>query len=494
MSIQPTKARELYLLDYIGRNPEPPPLRSIFVNRNLRMETIGYVGFDLDWTLAPYKRLPLEQLTFKLTIDRLISHFNYPTAIRSIEFRPDFSHRGLLIDKLAGTVIKMDRHRYVGRAFLGRSELDKGERVKLYRQNRIDLSRERFYHVDTLFELPEVNLFSELVELTQKRIINPVSHNALFLDIRSAIDSIHADGTLKTKILSRPELFLHRDPEVVIALRRLQSHGRKIFLLTNSEWYYTQGICSFLFDNLLPDFGCWRDLFDLIIVGAGKPAFFKKNIPFIKLDANGEDSETQLTPSWGLTYRAGSRDGLMSLFGAQGEKVLYIGDHIYGDIRWTRLSASWRTALIVSELEAELQAQGQEATSIHELSELKLLARRLGQTLDNFHDLIMLCDSLNITPPPDLVLALTRGSLIDDIALENQAVTLHTEELRRKIDSKYNPTWGSLFRQGDSKSLFAEQVDDFACVYTSRVSNFSFYGSGHYFRVPNDPLRHEINL
>ncbi|MGB7490196.1 MAG: 5'-nucleotidase domain-containing protein, partial [Thermoanaerobaculia bacterium] len=34
---------------------EPPPERQIFVNRTLRMESIQFVGFDLDWTLADYR-------------------------------------------------------------------------------------------------------------------------------------------------------------------------------------------------------------------------------------------------------------------------------------------------------------------------------------------------------------------------------------------------------------------------------------------------------
>ncbi|NJM55118.1 MAG: HAD-IG family 5'-nucleotidase [Verrucomicrobiae bacterium] len=39
----------------------------------------------------------------------------------------------------------------------------------------------------------------------------------------------------------------------------------------------------------------------------------------------------------------------------------------------------------------------------------------------------------------------------------------------------------------------AGKVDDFACVYTSRVSNFAFYGSDHYYRVPSDPMMHEAD-
>ena len=36
-----------------------------------------------------------------------------------------------------------------------------------------------------------------------------------------------------------------------------------------------------------------------------------------------------------------------------------------------------------------------------------------------------------------------------------------------------------------------EQVEAYACVYTSRVSNFRFYSPMQYFRGPRDRMPHE---
>jgi hypothetical protein len=55
------------------------------------------------------------------------------------------------------------------------------------------------------------------------------------------------------------------------------------------------------------------------------------------------------------------------------------------------------------------------------------------------------------------------------------------ESLRVKIDRAYNPRWGSLFREGNESSRFGHQLKDFACVYTSRVSNFLHYPWNYYF-------------
>lgn len=469
-----------------------PEERTVFVNRNLRMENIRYIGFDLDWTLAAYNRLPLEELTFKLTLERLINKFGYPASIIAAEFRPDFSYRGILIDKVAGTVIKMDRHRYVGKAYLGRRLLDASERTQLYRQKTIDLTRERFYHVDTLFELPEVNVFSELVELINQKKLSEKPYEQLFGDIRAAIDSIHADTTLKALILSDLPRFLPRDPELISTLQRLTLGGRKLLLITNSEWYYTDAICSYLFDSTFTGLTSWQQLFDLIIVSAQKPLFFRKAIPFLSIDNDKADSKI---PEWNGIYRAGSRDGLMSLLGTLGESVLYIGDHIYGDIRWSRVSSAWRTALITSELEQELSIRTSIFPDILQLRELRKQIYTFGHQLDQLRDFLALPRELTDIEGEMLFPYVIEGARqqLEEVSNQHKRLRQRAANLQAKVEGSFNPTWGSVFKQGGSKSLFGGQVDDFACLYTSRVSNFNLYGSTHYFRVLNDPMPHELS-
>ena len=48
-----------------------------------------------------------------------------------------------------------------------------------------------------------------------------------------------------------------------------------------------------------------------------------------------------------------------------------------------------------------------------------------------------------------------------------------------------------MFREGNEVSKFGEQVEAYACVYTSRVSNFRFYSPMQYFRGPRDRMPHE---
>ena len=58
----------------------------------------------------------------------------------------------------------------------------------------------------------------------------------------------------------------------------------------------------------------------------------------------------------------------------------------------------------------------------------------------------------------------------------------------------FNPHWGSFFKQGAIMTRFASQLETYACLYTSRVGNFLYYGSQHYFRVVADPMMHETPM
>ena len=57
--------------------------------------------------------------------------------------------------------------------------------------------------------------------------------------------------------------------------------------MTNSLWPYTDAVMRFLFNDVLPEYPSWELYFDVIITGAQKPAFFKEQKPFLRLDPGG---------------------------------------------------------------------------------------------------------------------------------------------------------------------------------------------------------------
>lgn len=476
---------------------QPPQSRRLFVNRTLRLEKIRTIGFDLDWTLADYHQTAMSELTFGLALERLVERFDYPRQILQSEFRSEFCRRGSMLDTEKGMVLKMNRHRYVGRAYHGRRFLGNQERSELYRQEPINPSSKRFVFVDTLFELPEVNIFSELVELTRHGKVDLPDYQTIYRNTRAAVDSLHGDGSLKSRILADLPRFLRRDPQLALALERLSLGDRKLLLITNSEWYFTEGLCSYLFDGVVPGLDSWRDLFDLVVVSSCKPGFFKKGKPFMRLDDQGHEVGEEDIPQWGGVYSGGSRERLMQLLDCPGEQVLYVGDHIYGDILSSKLTSTWRTALVVRELEDELATRNELTSQLRHLLVLRSELVDFGQRIDDLDDIVLLLHRLSgeaQSTEGNEAYRQSLDQLKSDLATwrqEHKTMRKHAGRLQRRISTAINTYWGSLFKQGSNKSLFGSQVDDFACIYTSRVSNFAFYGSKHYFRVLHDSMMHE---
>ena len=69
-----------------------------------------------------------------------------------------------------------------------------------------------------------------------------MSYKSIFQDVRNAVDYIHMKGDLKKKTVENCELYVKRDKNLVVLLKRLRQAGRKTFLLTNSEWWYTDAV------------------------------------------------------------------------------------------------------------------------------------------------------------------------------------------------------------------------------------------------------------
>ena len=181
---------------------------------------------------------------------------------------------------------------------------------------------------------------------------------------------------------------------MALALERLALGGRRLILLTNSDWHYAAGLCRHLFEGALPGLDNWRDLFALVIVSARKPSFFKKHEPFVTVGPDGEPGETVESPSWGGVYTGGNREGLMGLLDVPGERVLYVGDHIYGDIVSSKIESTWRTALVVQELEDEIETRRRLAPELEALRQAKIEVTRLGHEMDRLRDGMALAGKL----------------------------------------------------------------------------------------------------
>jgi HAD superfamily 5'-nucleotidase-like hydrolase len=474
----------------------------VFCNRNLRMDSIEMIGFDMDYTLALYHQDKLEQLSIALTLGKLVEKHGYPDEIRNLTYDPRWAIRGLMVDRQLGNVFKMDRHAHVGRCYHGFRELDHDQRKATYRNEKINLSSDRFDWIDTLFGLPEAVMYTTMVDWADRR-GGPVQYDKLFGDIRAAIDEAHRDDTLKDVIKAELPAFIVKDPLLGETLHKFRSSGKKLFLLTNSLWDYTNVVMGYLLDGERKAYPSWRNYFDIVVVGGAKPAFFNELRPFVQIDpATGEPIATNgeiKHLSRDKVYQGGNVVAFEQMTGIKGEQVLYIGDHIYGDILRLRKQHMWRTAMVLQELEREITVSERLEAQISDLDLLDRRHRNLESEIDYQTLRLKKIQRLleDDTPSATLHARLEeerRAARASVDALRERARLMDAEvdSLEARIDRAYNPHWGSCLREGNENSRFGEQVNDYADLYTSRVSNFGPYSPLRYFRAPRRPMPHEI--
>ncbi len=453
-----------------------PYERRVFCNRNLRMDKISYIGFDMDYTLARYK-VAMEQLQADMVLERLVSEWGYDPAILGVtRYDPAFAIRGLTVDIEHGNILKMDAHRFVGRTWHGAGPLDPETRRQQYTNFKVSPSDDRFVMVDTLFSLPEISLYCQLVahfDGLPEGARRP-AYSKLWWDLRNAMDSLHRDDSLKVVIRADLGRYIYPDPELAETLHRFRSAGKKLFVLTNSEPEYTEALMGYLLEGAHPGYASWHDYFDFVIASSRKPSFFTGDEPFLTVD---EDLQVTDVPATrlrrGQMVVGGSFVELARLTGMLGEEVLYIGDHIYGDILRSKIHTHWRTAMVVQEMETELSIMGAHRGAIAKLEALlhqrfQLSLERAARALD--------------------------GDRATTLKGEVRSMGREIGQLEAEIAEAFNPAWGMVFRDRAELSAFGAQVERYACIYTSRVSNFRLYSPQWYYRSPRDRMAHELHL
>ncbi|EYC10717.1 hypothetical protein Y032_0054g2513 [Ancylostoma ceylanicum] len=232
----------------------------IFVNRSLRLDKIKCIGFDMDATLAIYNSPICEQLAFDLALKRLID-IGYPKEIQICEYKREFVVRNAWFDKRLGNLLKTDEHCNILSAFRGFRKLQKKEIREYYPNKHIALEETRIFVLNTVFNVPETLLLATIVDyfehqcgLDYSKLANGLGYkrkdkqqivlfSTIFEDCRSTIDWIHTQGCFKELITANLSKYIARDDRAVAMFQKLSKEGKKLFLLTNSSWHYTDVCC-----------------------------------------------------------------------------------------------------------------------------------------------------------------------------------------------------------------------------------------------------------
>ncbi|XP_057164746.1 cytosolic purine 5'-nucleotidase isoform X7 [Ursus arctos] len=414
----------------------------VFVNRSLAMEKIKCFGFDMDYTLAVYKSPEYESLGFELTVERLVS-IGYPQELLSFAYDSTFPTRGLVFDTLYGNLLKVDAYGNLLVCAHGFNFIRGPETREQYPNKFIQRDdTERFYILNTLFNLPETYLLACLVDFFTNcpRYTSCetgfkdgdlfMSYRSMFQDVRDAVDWVHYKGSLKEKTVENLEKYVVKDPG--------SSHRP------------------------------WQSYFDLILVDARKPLFFGEGTVLRQVDTKTGKLKigTYTGPlQHGIVYSGGSSDTVCDLLGAKGKDILYIGDHIFGDILKSKKRQGWRTFLVIPELAQELHVWTDKSALFEELQSLDIFLAELYKHLDS---------SSNERP---------------DIS----SIQRRIKKVTHDMDMCYG-MMGSLFRSGSRQTLFASQVMRYADLYAASFINLLYYPFSYLFRAAHVLMPHESTV
>ncbi|CAF1314247.1 unnamed protein product [Adineta ricciae] len=439
----------------------------IFANNELDLQKIKVYGFDFDYTLARYKPT-LHSLIYDNAKTFLVKNLRYPDALMNFCYRPGMGARGLHLDIKRGWLMKVDSYHNIqlGTVYHGMRAVSDEEVLAAHHGTKLTIdvvgylgrTSNMFQFVD-IFSIPEITL---LRDVTQYFIDNsiPFATEYVHYDVQEAVSAFHKSGAMHRIVGNNVETYFEENARLKTFLQRLRDANKQIFIITNSAyWYVNRGMSYLLGEN-------WQDFFDVIICQARKPSFFaEQKRPFreIDVDKNSKLWARVQKLEHGKVYVEGNLTNLISMTNWQGNDVLYIGDHIYGDLADLFLKYGWRTGAILEEVEDEINIMNSDA---------------FQKTIRWLTVLQWLTNKLQVIPGPEA-----------DLVMKNWLVEQDAE--RAKSRDLLNPYFGSIFRTHTVPTYFHRRLARFADVYTSNVCNFLSYPLDYIFFPRRLALPHE---
>lgn len=466
-----------------------PRSRGVFCNRTLNLRSLAAIGYDMDYTLVDYQAELFERRVYEYTRESFLED-GWP--VEDLCFDSGMVARGLVIDIQRGNLVKANRFGFVKKAMHGTRSIEHQQQREIYSRTMVDLSESRWVFLNTLFSLSEGCLYAQLVDkLDQGLLLKGIGYEELYRRVRFKVDLQHLEGRLKAEIMKAPDLYVVRDPEAPMALLDQKMSGKKLILITNSEWEYTRTMMSYAYNSHLPVGMTWRDLFDLVIVSARKPDFFTSRAPFFQVVSEDGLLKPLNGPlQAGQAYVGGCAAQIEQDLGFSGDQVLYVGDHMFGDVNVSKQILHWRTGLILRELEIEVEALSTFRAQEHALAGYMEEKERIEQRISQVR--LELQRARHAYGP---------GCSEDPSALEARILMLRERvvqmdetiaPLAKSSAELMNSRWGLLMRAGNDKSHLARQVERYADIYTSRVSNFLHATPFAFLRSPRGNLPHDL--
>ena len=457
----------------------------VYINRTLNMKKISHIGLDMDHTLVRYNSANFERLAYRTMLQKLVSEKNYPEKILDLQFTYEDAIRGLVIDKVNGNLLKLSRFGAIRQSRHGTRKIDYSQQKKNYKSTYIDLGDPKYISVDTAFSISYATLYAQLIDFKDLDVLGAQlpEYHIIADDLNEVLDLSHRDGSIKGVVANHLADYILKDGELVTHIERYLKHNKKIFIVTNSEYDYTKLLLDYAINPFLQEGRTWQDLFFLVITGAQKPRFFYDNLKFYKIDPQtGWMSIIGTEKISHGVYQGGCARRLTDDLGLNPDEILYVGDHIYGDILRLKKDCSWRTALVVEEIADELEKLRKGKPISDEIAKLMNKKIPLERELDKLI-------SKKIEANQNI-----QQTQIDQLMNSIQQIDKEISPLIKQQDQLHNEKWGEFMRVGIEESYFAYQVERFACIYMSRLSHLLEISPRAYFRSPKRLMAHDLEM
>lgn len=440
--------------------------RGIYVNKNLRLDNIQVYGFDYDYTLAHYSA-NLQSLIYDLAKEHMVNELRYPEVCMKFKYDPTFPIRGLYYDRSKGCLLKLDFFGSIepDGCYFGRRKLSRKEIEELYGTRHI--GRDQARGLDGLMDFfcfSEACLIADVVQhFVDAKLEFDTSY--IYEDVNRAIQHVHRSGFAHRGILADPHRYLVKNGELLRFLRMLREKGKKLFLLTNSPYYFVDGGMRFMLEDSLGYKDSWRELFDVVIAKAKKPEFYTSEHPFRCYDTEKDTLAYTKVDAFlpNKIYYHGCLKSFLQITKWNGPEVIYFGDHLFSDLRGPS-KAGWRTAAIIHELESEIHIQNEDSYRF-EQAKFHITQELLGK----LHSTVaqsQRCEAYK--------------SLFEELNEERQ-------NARSTMKRMFNRSFGATFlTDTGQESAFAYHIHQYADVYTSKPENFLFYPPEAWLQSPFD--------
>ncbi|KAL7480746.1 hypothetical protein ACHAW6_006409 [Cyclotella cf. meneghiniana] len=465
---------------------------SVYANSYVDLGKVDTVGFDFDYTLVTYTQQLLE-LIYDMSLRRLVNEKEYPSAMLSsgLKFDPFFSIRGLAVDRENGWICHLSYTHKVAVAWKGRNRVPRSRLMEEYSGKRALTPKERrtrLKPLNDLFSMAECCLMADTVQFFLDRDI-PFCPRSAVNDVLGSITGTHVSGEFHRQVAREPEKYFEPKPHLKGVLERMREGGKRLIFVSNSPFWYVDAGMNYVVG---PD---WREQWDVVIVSAGKPAFYTEdNRPFREVGVEtGKVKFQQVTKlEKGHVYTAGCLKELTKCINwshplsttlkddppayddiyspLASPNVMYIGDSLFADLVDAKREFGWTTAAVTPEVGYEIELQRKTEFKIAEraiemlLNSLRLYQRSLGTGLRSKDDL-------------------------DVMDKMERMVSRWRDEQTRLLGNPF----GSVFRARYQPSLFAHSLRRYCDLYMSNVASLRHYSSQHRF-YPESPklLSHEI--